>query len=84
MFIGTGYVTKPRKKIGTLDLSAFDNADDLTAILEDIKSDNKELRKAGNSIKNQIIKADIARLSDACDKIINWLADHPEQIGDAK
>ncbi|MDY6324952.1 MAG: 5-bromo-4-chloroindolyl phosphate hydrolysis family protein [Catonella sp.] len=84
MFIGTGYVTKPRKKIGTMDLSSFGNADDLTAILEDIKSDNKKLKKAGNSIKNQIIKADIARLSDACDKIINWLADHPEQIGDAK
>lgn len=84
MFIGTGYVTKPRKKIGTMDLSSFGNADDLTAILEDIKSDNKKLKKAGNSIKNQVIKSDVERLSGSCEKIIDWLSDHPDQISDAK
>lgn len=84
VFTGVSLVSKPRRKIGRINVDRIVNGEELQRRLEEAMEDFASIEASMRKIEDVSVKEQVEKLKAIAENIIGYLEEHPEKIGQAR
>ncbi|MGN0131814.1 MAG: 5-bromo-4-chloroindolyl phosphate hydrolysis family protein [Lachnospiraceae bacterium] len=84
VFTGVSLVSKPRRKIGRINVDRIANGEELQRRLEEAMEDFASIEASMRKIEDVSVKEQVEKLKAIAENIIGYLEEHPEKIGQAR
>ncbi|NMA11672.1 MAG: hypothetical protein GX933_00600 [Chloroflexi bacterium] len=84
IFAGVYMISKPKLKIGNLDLDSLKNGTEIRFLLQEAEQDLISIGEVSKKIDNPVIKTNAESLFDTGVRILNYLSENPDQISAAR
>ena len=83
-YVGLYLVTKPRRKIGNINIDFLDDGEELAKKLDEAREDYESIKKSLSKIIDMQVKDTAEKLCATSEKIIEYLENNPEKIRQAR
>ena len=83
-YVGLYLITKPRRKIGNVNIDFLDDGEELAKKLDEAREDYESIKKSLSKIIDMQVKDTAEKLCATSEKIIEYLENNPEKIRQAR
>lgn len=80
VYAGLYLITKPRRRIGGIDIEFIENGDELEKKLAEAREDHESIKRSAENVRDITVRAEVQKLIETSGRIIEYLEKNPSKI----